>query len=79
MTAASAQAERFARARQEFVEAMQRGCAIPELRKRKAEERIALRQRAHGEVAEHTADLMDGDEALHGDFRDFGASWMMRD
>ncbi len=34
-------AERFAQARQEFVEAMARGCTIPELREAKARERSA--------------------------------------
>lgn len=58
MTQAVCQAERFARARQEFVDAVAAGCSILDLRRRRADMRIALRQRAHAEVADHTADLM---------------------
>ena len=79
MTAASVQAERFARARAEFEEAMAAGCSIPELRRRKAETRIALRHRAQAEVADHTANLMDGREPFQSDFLAFDAPWMMRD
>ena len=46
MTVASAQAERFHRARVEFVEAMEAGCSIIELRQRKAALRVRLRERA---------------------------------
>ncbi|WP_066517656.1 hypothetical protein [Sphingobium cloacae] len=79
MTAPSAQAERFARARQEFAEAMQRGCTIPELRKRKAEERAALRQRAQDAVSAINGrqGFVVIDEAA--DFGRWDAHWMMRD
>lgn len=79
MTAASVQADRFARARQEFAEAMERGCTILRLRELKAAERLALRQRAHAEVADRTADLMDAADPHQGDFLAFDAPWMMRD
>lgn len=78
MTVALSDADRFARARQEFVEAMAAGCSILELRRRKADARAALRQRAQAEVTDHTADLMTG-APMQGDFRAFDATWMMRD
>ena len=74
----TAQADRFARARQEFAEAMERGCTILQLRERKAAERTALRQRARVEVADHTADLMTT-QPHQSDFLAFDARWMMRD
>lgn len=79
MTNQTAQAERFARARQEFAEAMERGVTILQLRELKAAERHALRQRAHAEVAGRTADLMDAAGPHQGDFLAFDAPWMMRD
>jgi hypothetical protein len=39
VTTAVSQGERFARAHAEFAEAIAAGCSIPELRRRKAEER----------------------------------------
>ena len=78
MTAASVQAERFARGRKEFAEAMERGCTILQLRERKAAERVALRQRARVAVADHTADLM-LEPPHQPDFLAFDAHWMMRD
>lgn len=78
MSVASAQAERFARARQEFTEAIARGCTILQLREQNAAERAALRQRARVEVADHTADLM-GQPSHQSDFLAFDARWMMRD
>jgi len=91
MTNQSAQAERFARARQEFAEAMERGCTILQLRELKAAERHALRQRAHAEVADHTATLSEREivgkrgfiviDEFFADpnFLAFDAPWMMRD
>ena len=78
MTNQTAQAERFARARQEFAEALERGCTILQLRELKAAERHALRQRAHAQVADHTADLM-SQPPHQPDFLAFDARWMMRD
>ena len=78
MTNQTAQADRFARARQEFAEAMERGCTILQLRELKAAERLALRQRARVEVADHTAALM-SQSAQQPDFLAFDARWMMRD
>ncbi|EQB32016.1 hypothetical protein M529_11770 [Sphingobium ummariense RL-3] len=72
-------AERFARARQEFVEAMEAGCTILELRRRKAEARAALRHRAQAEVAERTADMMTDPTQQQGDFARWESPWMMRD
>lgn len=67
-------AERFARARIEFVEAMTAGCTIVELRCRKR----ALKHRAKADAASHTADLMDGPACLSG-FQSWDAQWMGRD
>lgn len=78
MTQAACQAERFSRARQEFVDAVAAGCSILDLRRRREAMRIALRQRAREEVADHTADLM-ADAPVQSDFRAFDARWMMRD
>lgn len=47
------QAERMAAARREFLDAMERGCTISELRAERAE----LRRRARQAVAERTGDL----------------------
>ncbi len=83
MAPPASDAERFARARQEFVEAMEAGCTILELRRRKAEARAALRHRAQAEVAERTAEISGRqgfvviDEAA--DFARWDAGWMMRD
>lgn len=41
----SSEAERFAKARQEFAEAMERGCTIPQLRELKARERWAAAEK----------------------------------
>lgn len=74
------EAERFAHARQEFVEAMARGCTIQQLRETKTRERQELRMRARSSVADHTSDLMGGTSAqASGDFLSFEAPWMMRD
>ncbi|MGE4321744.1 MAG: hypothetical protein AB7E60_01790 [Sphingobium sp.] len=76
-------AEEMARARREFVEAMTAGCSILELRRRHADARARLRQRAHAEVAGRTADLQGKqgfvviDEAA--DFGRWDSRWMMRD
>lgn len=67
-------AERFARARIEFVEAMAAGCTIVELRCRKR----ALKHRAKADAASHTADLMAA-PAPKSDFHSFDARWMLRD
>ncbi len=74
MTGPVTDGDRFHRARVEFVEAMAAGCTIVELRARK----VALRHRARGEVASHTADLMT-DQPAQRDFRDWNAPHMMRD
>lgn len=47
------QAERMAAARREFLDAMERGCAIADLRAERAE----LRRRARQAVSQRTADL----------------------
>ncbi len=78
MTDPFSQAERFARARQEFVEAMAAGCTILELRRRKAEARAALRQRAQAEVTGRTADMMT-EPAPQADFARWESPWMLRD
>lgn len=76
----SADAERMARCRQDFAEAMALGCSIPEMRRRRAD----LRARAHAEVKSHTNALLSGPsdgsyEPMQGRFEDFDAPWMMRD
>ncbi len=72
--------ERMARARAEFEAAMALGCSIPELRRRREADRHYLRQRARGDVDDHTNELMSGpSEGSQGDFRRFDAPWMMRD
>lgn len=78
MTEPSNQAERFHRARVEFEEAMALGCTILELRRRKADARARLRQRAQAEVAEHTADLMIQQPAQR-DFLAWDTQHMLRD
>lgn len=78
MTQAVCEAERFARARQEFVEAMAAGCTILELRQRKVAARAALRARAEAEVASRTADLMTEQPAQR-DFLAWDAQHMLRD
>jgi len=78
MTEPSNQAERFHRARVEFEEAMAAGCTILELRRRKADARARLRQRAQAEVAGRTADMVDAAPPAQGSFRSFDAPWMMR-
>lgn len=78
----TAEADRMARARTEFQEAMARGCSIADLRKLKARERHAealarleLRRRAQEAVA---APLdATPSPAPHGHLR-FDAPWMMR-
>ena len=82
MTVASAQADRFHRARIEFVEAMEAGCPIIELRQRKAALRVRLRERAEQSVRDTSA--INGrqghviiDEAAA--FARWDSRWMMRD
>lgn len=83
MTVASAQAERFHRARIEFVEAMEAGCSIIELRQRKAALRVRLRERAQQSVREAAVGINGRqghviiDEAA--DFARWDSRWMMRD
>lgn len=67
-------ADRFARARIEFVEAMAAGCTIVELRRRKR----TLKHRAQADAANHTADLMAG-PAPQRRFQSWDAQWMGRD
>lgn len=71
-------AARFAKARQEFAEAMARGCSILALRAAQAEERLALRQRARVTVADRTADLM-ASPPVQRDFLTWESPWMGRD
>lgn len=85
------QAERMAAARREFLDAMERGCTIAELRAERAE----LRRRARQAVSQRTADLStnnpkgaSGSAVSSGtaqrasggapQFLDFEAQWMMR-
>lgn len=68
----STQAERIAAARREFLDAMERGCTIAELRAERAE----LRRRARQAVAERADDFA---APVPSDFRRFDAPWMMRD
>ena len=83
MTVASVQADRFHRARVEFVEAMEAGCTIIELRQRKAALRVRLRERAQQSVREATPRINGRqghviiDEAA--DFVRWDSRWMMRD
>jgi hypothetical protein len=78
MTQAACQADRFARARQEFVDAVAAGCSILDLRRRREDMRIALRQRAREEVADHTADLMTSPPSAQ-EFSAWSCPHMMRD
>lgn len=78
MPAPASDAARFAKARQEFAEAMARGCTILQLREANAAERLALRQRARVAVADHTADLMTL-PPQQPDFLAWDAPWMGRD
>ena len=78
MSAPTSDAARFAKARQEFAEAMARGCTILQLREAKAAERAALRQRAPVAVADLTADLMTQPSPQR-DFLAWDAPWMGRD
>lgn len=79
MTDATSQADRFRRAREEFSAAMEAGCSILELRRRRKAARALLRDRAQAEVADHTAALMDTAEPFQGDFLAWDSSWMLRD
>ena len=82
MSEPSNQAERFHRARVEFVEAMEVGCSILELRHRKADARARLRQRAQAEVMDRTADHLTQPQQALPFQRDWIArsdAWMMRD
>mgnify|MGYP001549464223 CR=1 FL=1 len=78
MVARTAAADRMARARTEFAEAMARGCTILQLRAAQAEERLALRHRARVTIADHTADLMAA-PPMQRSFLNWGSPWMGRD
>lgn len=83
MTVPSLQAERYHRARVEFVEAMEAGCSIIELRQRKAALRVRLRERAQQSIREAAVGITGRqghliiDEAA--DFARWDSRWMMRD
>ncbi len=67
------QAERMATARREFLDAMERGCTISELRAKRAE----LRRRARQAVAQRTGDI--AAPVTTPNFLRFDAHWMLRD
>ena len=83
MTVALSDADRFARARLEFVEAMAAGCSILELRRRKAATRASLRHRAQQAVSDRTNEINGRqghfivDEAAQ--FGLWSSPWMLRD
>lgn len=71
----TAEGDRMAQCRRDFIEAMELGCSIPELRARRRD----LRIRASREVERHTDDLADASHRQTTEFLRFDASWMMRD
>lgn len=88
MAPPATEAERFARARQEFVEAMEAGCTILELRRRKADARAAAKARCGTGAVAHDGER--GQDAIRGrqgfvvidegaDFARWESPWMMRD
>lgn len=82
MTAPSPEAERYHRARIEFVEAMAAGCSILELRRRKAAMRARLRERAEQSVRDMPAIHGRQGHVIIDEATSFGgwdAPWMMRD
>lgn len=79
MTEPSNQAERFHRARVEFVEAMEAGCSILELRRRKADARARLRQRAQAEVTERTARMVQAGAPFAAETEQSSPYWWKRD
>ncbi|MFC3442577.1 hypothetical protein ACFOKF_15485 [Sphingobium rhizovicinum] len=83
MTAALPDADRFRRAREEFSAAMEAGCSILELRRRHADQRARLRERAQQSVAQQDGQINGKqgffviDEAA--DFQAASPYWWMRD
>lgn len=76
----SAEADRMARARAEFSDALRLGISIPALRARREADRRYLRERAGQAVGDHTDDLMDGfSKPSLSEFQAWDADWMMRD
>lgn len=76
----SSRAEELRQARLDFEAANALGCSIPELRRRRVEDRRYLRQRARDDVAAHTEALMNGpEEAVQRAFLHPDCPWMMRD
>jgi hypothetical protein len=70
------EAERLSKARREFVEAMERGCTIPELRVMKARERRECGTRVAKPTGEVAGEQLRFGTQAH---LDWNAPWMMRD